>query len=235
MKASAAKTPKASGSATSSSKPSTSARQASSKKIDAALVSNVCRSAATAIGSDLDNKLLGGVSVRSMAEQMGRMLAKDYKVVNHKALAATMVCMADDSLLRDEARMRQLGLSALSPAQMEAIQLYQQLLSDTASDYEVVAALTKEDAANLASHTKVALLTWMVAVAAKLAGVKPGRVARLPGGKYNAGDMSAQEKKLRVGTLHILAAKLVKGGKLGQDEHACKKLLADLATISSKI
>ena len=169
------------------------------------------------------------------------MLARDYGVENSKTIASAYVVMAEASLLTDKEKMRQMGLSPLSEAQMGTLEVYQDLLDNKTSAHEAVAALAalmdkKDSASQLPSHFTVALLAWMTTVACREARVKPGRISRVPGGGYNAGALSAAEKRLRARTFHLLAkGMLTSGRRLGKDEKACKSLLSTLAEISSKI
>jgi len=191
------------------------------------------------LGVELDSRTLGNVAVKTMGDQMARMLAKDYGVES-KVLATSMVLMADRALLTNKSRMRQLGARALSEAQMETLQIYQDILNGARPDHEAVLALgqkqeAREEEEDLPPHFNVALIAWMMTVGCRLAGTKPKRVGRLPGAGFNAGNLSPMEKKARVGTLHMLAARLLRSGRLGKDLAASKKLVSDLAKLSNKM
>jgi hypothetical protein len=112
--------------------------------------------------------------------------------------------------------------------------VYQNLLAGEAADHEAVTDLASKtsESCSLPKHSPVAVLGWMVVVAAKMSGVRPARVTRLPSGKLES--LTPLEKRRRVGTFQLLAERLVKGGRLGNDAAACKKLCADLAQICSK-
>lgn len=213
-----------------------SAVSASSLKSDANLLKNVCRLATEVVGPALDRKQVCGLAVKgAVAEGVARMLAKDYGVDSPKSLALALVLMADPTLLTDAFQMKRLGLKALTEGQLETVKVYQELLAGELADHEAVAKLatsTSKGAEGLPKHSQVALLGWMVVVAAKLSGIRPARVQRLPTGKLEG--MTPLEKRKRMGTFQLLGEQLVQGGRLASDEAACKKLLADLAQIVSK-
>ena len=229
------KAPRAAGKSKSAASSSSSGKGSSAaKKSDANIVSSVCRQANEVLGKDLDSKKVSGLAVKGMVEPVCRMLGKDYGVDSPKSLALAMVILADANLLTDPVRMKQLGLAAFTDNQMATVKVYQDLLAGEVADHEAVidlAAKTSE-ASGLPKHSQVAVLGWMVVVASKLSGVRPGRVQRLPSGKLEG--LTPLEKKKRVGTFQLLSDWMVKGGRLGNDAAACKKLCADLAQICSK-